>query len=166
LSRANTANRLKDRDWTGYVNLSISQVNKYMLDKSVVWHPPKTGVWWAVLSFDPEILAHKDVYFATTNNTYVETVKRGTGRDGLEALFDDSMRWGHYSTLIRRWPGMPAHLTTHDQAEVLYPREVSLEYLRGIYVAEEDHIDDVKTWIQFFAAAEGAAVTHRPDVFA
>ncbi|AGB22164.1 hypothetical protein Mycsm_01774 [Mycobacterium sp. JS623] len=163
----NCASRLKDSAWTDYVNLSISQVNKYMLDKSSKdWHPPETGMWWTVLSFDPMIMAHEGVHFTTTNNTYVETVKRGTGRDGLEALFADSMQWGHYYTRIRRRADMPAHLPTHDQAEVLYPHAVSLEYLRGIYVAVEDHIDDVKTWIQFFSAAEGVAVTHRPDVFA
>jgi hypothetical protein len=46
----NCADRLKDAEWTDYVNLSISQVNKYMLDKSQDWHPPETGIWWAVLS--------------------------------------------------------------------------------------------------------------------
>lgn len=162
----NCADRLKDKEWTDYVNLSISQVNKYMLDKSVDWHPPTTGVWWAVLSFDPLILSHPGVYFATTNNTYSATVKRGTGREGLEALFAPSMLWGHFNTRLRRYHDMPPSLPTHEQAEVLYPAEVSLKYLRGIYVAREDHILDVETWIEFFSAASEVAVTARPEVFA
>jgi hypothetical protein len=115
------------------------------------------------------ILAHPDVYFVTTNNTYTETVVRGSGREGLEALFADTVLWGHYYTRVRRWPGKPAHLTTHEQAEVLYPGEVPLEYLRAVYVAQEEHIDEVKMWVEVLSATPEVPeviVTHRLDVFA
>lgn len=162
----NCANRLKDAEWTDFVNLSISRVNKYMLDKSEEWHPPETGIWWAVLSFDPTILTHPGVHFTTTNNVYTETVVRGAGREGLEGLFADSLLWGHYGSRVSRWAGMPPHFTTDKQAEVLYPREVPLKYLRAVYVAQEEQLDEVKTWIEILSDQLEVDVAHRPDVFA
>src|SRR4051794_21817184 len=35
----NCADRLKDAEWMDYVSLSISRVNKWMLDRSEGWHP-------------------------------------------------------------------------------------------------------------------------------
>ncbi len=44
----------------------------------------------------------------------------------------------------------PANLPTCEQAEVLYPEAVSTEYLRCIYVDEDDHHDQASGWLQEF----------------
>lgn len=163
--RPNTHDRLKDHEWIGYVNLSISRVNKHMLDRSDNWHT-SDGMWWAVLSFDPVILSHPGVYFTTTNNIYSDTVRRATGVDGLRDMFSDCIPWGYYGSVARRNSNTPNHWTTEKQAEVLYPDELPLTHLRAVYVAEAEHIDDVKAWIDVFPKAPSVPVIHRPEVFA
>jgi ssDNA thymidine ADP-ribosyltransferase, DarT len=90
----NCNSRLKDSAWTGFVNLSISRVNNWMLTRSQGWHSTE-DLWWAVLALDPCLLADPGVQFCTTNNTY-PSVRRGTGVSGLEAMFADSIEWGYY----------------------------------------------------------------------
>jgi hypothetical protein len=163
--KPNTRDRLKDAEWTDYVNLSISRVNKRMLDSSENWHAAD-GIWWAVLSFDPVILTHPGVHFTTTNNTYTATVRRATGRDGLADMFSDKVPWGHYGAVDSRREDTPRHWTTNEQAEVLYPGELPLTYLRAVYVADPEHIDDANTWIRGFSTVPTVSVNHRAEIFA
>ncbi|RFZ61410.1 hypothetical protein DE4576_05468 [Mycobacterium marinum] len=162
----NCPNRIKDEDWTDFVSLSITRVNKNMLGYSKSWHP-EPGIWWVVLSFDPLILTHPGVHFTTTNNSYSKTVRRATGVGGLVDMFSNAVPWGHHGSVHYRSSDMPAHLTTDRQAEVLYPREVSLQHLRAVYVAQDEHIDEVKTWIDLFPRTTPVVpVTSKPEVFA
>lgn len=134
------ANFRKDQAWLDYVNLSISCINKEFFRVSCRWHRDE-DLWWCILSFDPGILAHDGVYFTTTNNMYTG-VRRGTGAAALEALFAPRItRWTGNS--VQRTPGMPSHLTTCMQAEVLYPRELSTGYLRRVYVVRAEDSDEV-----------------------
>lgn len=160
----NCENRLKDEGWIDYVNLSISRVNGHMLGVSENWHSHQ-NVWWAVLAFDVEILAHPGVYFTTTNNTYTFCVKRGERVDALRRLFAESVEWGWYGSRKTRYPGMPDEWTTDPQAEVLYPAQLSLEFLRSIYVREEERIDDVNGLFGVFPSLQRVPVTLRPEVF-
>lgn len=133
--------RRKDQAWLDYVNLSLSQINygffEICRDK---WHCDE-DLWWCVLSFDPVILTHPGVLFATTNNMYTSS-QRYEGGEGLERLF---------SSIVPKWPGesarravdCPPCLTTCPQAEALYPEQLSLEFLRRIYVARGEHKDEV-----------------------
>jgi hypothetical protein len=58
------------------VNLSISRINARLFNISAKnWHRALDG-WWAVLSFDPLILTHDGVVFATTNNAYPGVIRR------------------------------------------------------------------------------------------
>lgn len=155
----------KDPEWTGHVNLSISAVNKDFLGYSQNWHPPRDGVWWAVLSFSPRILTDPGVVFTTTNNTYHATVQRGEGLDGLTALYGPAIPWGYYGYVARRGSSTPAHLPTHLQAEVLYPGRVGLADLQAIYVPEGDHIDDVRGMMTSIPGAPNVPVDVRPEVF-
>jgi len=155
----------KDPEWTGHVNLSISAVNKDFLGYSQNWHPPRDGVWWAVLSFSPRILTDPGVVFTTTNNTYHATVQRGEGLDGLTALFGPAIPWGYYGYVARRTPTAPTQLPTHLQAEVLYPGRVPLADLQAIYVPEGDHIDDVRGMMTSIPGAPAVPVDVRPEVF-
>jgi hypothetical protein len=160
----NCSNRLKDAAWTGYVNLSISRVNKDMLGTSKGWHQHR-DLFWGVLSLDPAILQHPGVTFATTNNTYHGCVRRSTGVDGLSALCAESVEWGYYGSLKRRYVGMPEAWTTDPQAEVLYPDQVDLQHLTAIYVNEEEQIDDVCSTTRLWRGTESIPVLHKPEIF-
>lgn len=148
--KANAADR-KDTAWLSYVNLSISRINRSYFNASVRWHIGD-DLWWCILAFDPLILAHQEVHFSTTNNIYTG-VKRKKGINGLQSMFSERVHQflGNYAYRV---PKMEENLTTCEQAEVLYHREVATEFLRTVYVARDEDA----------ASAEGviAANDHRP----
>ena len=134
----------KAEDWLDYVNLSISEINaRYFRIASTRWHV--TGDrWWLILSFRAEILSHDGVYFATTNNVY-PFVERGRGEAGFSRLFQ---------TVVKRKPGWDAirigradGLPTCEQAEVLYPRALSLDFLEKVYVRTVEEHDAAVSWL-------------------
>lgn len=137
---ANAAFR-KDKEWLDYVSLSISRINRQFFSVSAGrWHREK-DIWWCILSFSPSILNHSGVYFTTTNNIYTR-VKREMGAAALEAMFADRIvRWD--GNVVSRSINTPQEFTTCEQAEVLYPGEVPVSYLRRIYVATEEDSDEV-----------------------
>ena len=57
----------KSRNWLDFVNLSLSEINARYFQVSNRWHHDNF-VWWGILAFDTEIVAHEGVVFATTNN--------------------------------------------------------------------------------------------------
>jgi hypothetical protein len=136
----------KSQDWLDYINLSISEINRRFLDVSQRWHM-NSDVWWGILAFDPQIMTHDGVYFATTNNAY-EACLRKAGVAGLEALFGPQIKRkpGWYANRAEREPSLP----TCEQAEVLYPGVLSTEYLRRIYVEQADHQDVARGWLREF----------------
>lgn len=122
-----------DEEWLDWVNLSITDINSALYTVAAgKWHQGQ--YWWGVLSFTPSILDHDEVYFATTNNRY-PAVHRGQGLDGFEALFAESVP-GRYGNLSHRSEGFPDERPTDPQAEVLYPSELSTDYLQRIYVSD------------------------------
>lgn len=131
----------KDSDWLDYINLSISQINYQFFEVSATrWHRER-NIWWCVLSFNPVILSHPGVWFATTNNKYTG-VRRATGVNGLQALFADRIsQWA--GKIVRRDSGLHVNFPTCRQAEVLYPGELSTEYLQRVYVATGEDHDDI-----------------------
>lgn len=157
------ASRWKDSDWTSYVNMSLSRVSRRMLGTSRRNHADP-DLWWPVLSFGPSILNDPGVTFTTTNNSYSETVKRADGPDGLEAMFGPEIPWGHYGTTSRRWVDQPNSWTTNEQAEVLYPGQVSLTHLQAIYVEREDLVDEATSLTQLWATTANVPVIHKPEV--
>src|SRR6266568_5565351 len=137
----NAAVRDKDSAWLDYVNLSISRLNNKFFDISRNrWHKGRP-LWWCVLSFRPIILSDNGVYFTTTNNIYTD-VARGARAEALESMF---------APKIKQWPGMyvtpPSEMDpawpTCEQAEVLYPGQVSTSSLQAIYVGGEEQLDEV-----------------------
>jgi ssDNA thymidine ADP-ribosyltransferase DarT-like protein len=142
---------VKDPAWVDYVNLSVTRINITLYTiSSGNWHP---NLWWCVLAFDPIIMKHNGVYFTTTNNIY-PSVRRGQGPVAFDAIFAPVV-YGRYHIRIERALNMPASHTTCEQAEVLYPGELSTEFLRRVYVATDEDQDDVYGQI--------AAVSH-PDI--
>lgn len=133
------ASRRLDTDWLDHVNLSISRINATLYDiSSEKWHPQ---VRWRILSFDPVILTHDGVFFATTNNIYPSVIRARNGK-GLEALFAPSVI-GRYRSVITRDPTTPDCCPTCVQAEVLYPQRLSTDYLKKIYVSAGEEQDNV-----------------------
>jgi ssDNA thymidine ADP-ribosyltransferase DarT-like protein len=130
----------KDAAWLDYVNLSISRINSVFFATSCRWHRAE-DLWWCIMSFDPEILTHPGVYFSTTNNMYTG-VERGAGVAGLELLF--AARVVRYNGNIAiRSVRLEDNSTTCEQAEALYPGELSMKYLRRVYVETNDDQDEV-----------------------
>lgn len=150
----------KSKDWLDYVNLSVSEINSRFFGFSRDWEHNK-DLWWAVLSFDAAIATHPGVHFATTNCKY-EHCTRMTGPLGFKKLFGDRIRrigsWG----AVRG--GRGKHLTTCEQAEVLYPKEIATTFLRKIYVREAAHSDTVRGWLREFEV-NGVAVVVDPEKF-
>ncbi|QBX36298.1 DUF4433 domain-containing protein [Brevundimonas sp. S30B] len=150
----------KSKDWLDYINLSISEINRSFFDISKRWHKDE-DVWWVILSFDAIILEHEGVFFGTTNNKY-DGCERGAGPTGLAKLFAKIIhREGNWWA---RRAGRADHLTTCQQAEVLYPSRLSLASLRRIYVSEDEQSDMVKSMLRMLDRTD-VEVVIRPKKF-
>lgn len=150
----------KKEDWLDYVNLSLSEINTNYFRFATRWHQNDSR-WWAILSFDPEILTHEGVYFSTTNNIY-PYVKRGQGCAGLTALFDGRIKRKQNWCATRY--GRSERLPTCEQAEVLYPERLLIQYLNKIYVKNGDQHDIVKGWLRLYRRSD-IAVDVSPEKF-
>ena len=150
----------KDGDWLDYVSLSIARINAWMFDRSERWHAAD-GYPWVLLSFDPEILSHPGVVFATTNNIY-PTCRRAEGRAGFEQLFAQSI-CGRNGILHERTDGMMADWPTDRQAEVLYPGEVPCSWLRRVDVQLGETMETIIGALGVFK--RDVSVRHTPEVF-
>ena len=121
-----------DTEWLDYINLSITNINRYFYRHSIRMNKNSK---WIILEFSPEILTHDGVFFVTTNNIY-SAATRGCGEAGLEALFVPQFNNGKCN-LNRSLMNLPENTPTCNQAEVLYPTALSFEYLKRIYVQDE-----------------------------
>ena len=158
----NCKERHRDTIWHDYVNLSLTTVNKKLFGiSSGNWHAAMDG-WWCILSFSPEILTHDGVIFTTTNNIYTG-VKRDTGPRGLEKLFSPRIiQWSN--NIVRRNPNIPTNQPTCQQAEVLYPQELSIQYLQRIYVEADDHASAIESQFDVLNIPEYECLVE-PDLF-
>lgn len=142
----------KSEDWLRFVNLSISEINRRFLVVSRDWHT-NDDVWWCILSFSPDIMTHDNVWFATTNNSY-DLCERAQCEKGFESLFSPCVRRKAFGYNGQPWTvhrlGRGENLPTCEQAEVLYPERLNLEYLSAIYVEKNEHQDMVVGWLRDF----------------
>lgn len=149
----------KDAPWTDYVNLSISVTNSRFLSWSRRQARQDERLFWCILSFSSVILLHPGVLFVSTNNIYTD-VKRGNQAKDLEALFAPRVhQWGQW--YVERSSLQPPSCPTCEQAEVLYPGELSIEYLNFIYVLDEDTQDEVHAMIGAVACQDCDVVVDR-----
>lgn len=151
----------KSNNWLDYVNLSISEINRRYFLVSQRWHK-EADVWWAILSFDSSIVEHDGVIFTTTNNAYDEMCRRNPGLEGFRSLFASEIPRKQGWTVSRR--SRATHLTTCEQAEVLYPSQISTQYLRRIYVMCGEHHDLAVGWLREFGYS-GVTVSIDPNKF-
>jgi ssDNA thymidine ADP-ribosyltransferase, DarT len=147
----NNCYRRFDPDWYGHVSLSIERINAVLFGiSSGNWHSDDKDIWWAVLGFDSEILAHPGVIFSTTNNGHSIT-QREAGREGLRALYGEQVvTWRNGPRTVVRTSTAP-NRTTCPQAEALYPDAVDTSWLRCVYVRHHEHADTIQGW---FAATD------------
>ena len=115
-----------------------------------------------MLSFKPEILGHPGVVFTTTNNIY-PACRRAEGLRGFEQLFADFVL-GRHNTRHNR-VDKPANWPTDRQAEVLYPGELSCDYLQRIDVQLEESVDVVCGILGGLDLFGKIQVRHAPEVF-
>ena len=151
----------RDPDWLDFVSLSLTRINRELYAKAAHNLPE---LWWAILSFQPEILDHRGVFFTTTNNVYEDVCERGEGAAGFEAMFEQRVPWGYYGSVKHRSHGRADNLPTDVQAEVLYPQSIDLSYLYCIYVPEEQHRSLVLAWCDVLGRSEPTVVVRR-DLF-
>lgn len=158
----NAKSRDKDLDWLDYANLSISRINMNFFNTcSGSWHREQ-DFFWCIFDFSPEIMLHDNVQFTTTNNIYTGNL-RSPGLEGLQRAFQPRTHQylGYYAD---RTEGFPENEPTCNQAEILYPGEVSTRYLQRIYVRSEEHCDELAG--QMAATAHPAVeVLVRPQLF-
>lgn len=159
----NCEDRSRDAAWHEYVNLSITKVNWRLFSISMFkWHSNIDG-WWCILSFDPVILRHPGVFFTTTNNIYTG-VKRKTGVEGLEQLFAEKVvRWE--GNVVTRTQSTPSNQPTCEQAEVLYPGELSLDYIKAIYAKDDHSAYAAESLLDTFNENPKVNCNVKPDLF-
>jgi hypothetical protein len=126
-------------NWIDYVNLSVSEITTNLFRHSLRWHAGK-DLYWIIMSFGIEILRHPGIYFCTTNNIY-EHVSREKGVNGLDAMFAPVIKRKGTWKAIRGTRA--SNLTTCEQAEVLYPRGLSMKHLKQVYVSTGEDGDRV-----------------------
>lgn len=156
----NAFDRSRDRAWHGYVNLSISLINRAMFQSSVSWHGDDH---WVLFDFDINMLGDPGVVFTTTNNAYADTIRRAEGLAGFEQMFRDRVPYGYYGSVHVRSTGKAAALTTDPQAEVLYPHELNLSDLNAILLQNEDDLESIEGVLAHFP--HDVTVDVRPEVF-
>ena len=129
----------QNEKWIDYVNISVSEITTNLFRASLKWHAGK-DLFWVIMAFDPAILDDEGVYFSTTNNIYSGTL-RHKGSAGFGALFAPTItRW--WNNVVSR-KARPDHLTTCEQAEVLYPGLIDMRNLKRVYVTEGELADRV-----------------------
>lgn len=126
--------REKNQNWLGYVNLSVSKLNKEFFSYSEYQHR-ESDIFWVILSFTTELLDDSGVYFTTTNNIYPSCL-RGLGLESFNLMFAAQIVGKFQKQLSRSFEHLP-FWTTCEQAEVLYPGILSLKYLKKIYVRDK-----------------------------
>lgn len=151
--RPNANSRYEAPSYWRYVNMSIGVVNERFFRISQRWHASDEGLFWAILHFQPVLLAHPGVLFSPGNMGYAG-MEPAQGYDGFTALFADGVPAGFGQTMARR-RDRAADLPTNPQAEVLYPDRLSTEYLFKVTVADDEDAASVEAVVR--------AIDH-PDV--
>jgi hypothetical protein len=150
---------VKANAWVDYVSLSIHSINLDLWERALSNLPER---WWAILAFDPEILDHDGVWFATTNNIY-PACRRGQGVEGFAALYADPVA-GRRGIPSRR-TGLPDSQPTDRAAEALYPEAVDMDHLLRIYVRTPEDRRTIRAWCTAMDVAI-PSVEVRPEAFA
>lgn len=124
-----------NKKWLSYINLSVSKVNNSFFSYSQYIHKD-SDVYWIILSFSTEVLNQQGVFFTTTNNIF-PSCTRGEGEASFECMFASSIE-GKRQKIFSRTEQHHSSWTTCEEAEVLYPDFLTLDFLLKIYVPDID----------------------------
>ncbi len=152
-----------DPQWTSFVNLSLSRINSSFFEYSKSWHHGPFD-FWVILAFSPEILVHQGVVFTTTNNIYRRECIRGTGVTSLIKLFGQQVIAKRGLVKTRKGE-LPKNWTTCEEAEVLYPKEIDLEFLMKVYVPDEKTFALASAALSFDERFEGTIIEVNEEKF-
>lgn len=111
-------------------------------------------------------MTHENVTFSTTNNGYEDTI-REVGEQGLSNIFANTILRkanGAYGRWEVQRSSRASHLPTCEQAEVLYPERLGLDYLIKVYVENDENFDQAKGWASEFGY-EDLVVEINPEKF-
>lgn len=133
----NSRRRYEACEYWSYVNLSITDINKRFFDIASNKWWKGSELFWVTIEFDPIVLTHDGVMFATTNMGYDQVVPV-PGAAGLEAVFADEVHSG-WGRVGRRNAHVDANVPTDSQAEALYPRAISTEHVTAVYAYTDEH---------------------------
>lgn len=151
-----------NKKWLDYVNLSITKLNFEFFDFSKKVHK-NSDIYWAILSFSPNILTHEGVIYTTTNNIYPSCL-RGSDLVSFEKIFDLSVE-GKFQRKIERSENHLPSWTTCEQSEVLYHGPLSLNYLNKIYVCDLESKHSVIAQIRALGVISSITIEICPEMF-
>ena len=152
-----------DKQWTQFVSLSIERINlEFFLASQKKWQTEDNR--WCILCFEPAILAHDGVTFATTNNTYSKVI-RGQGHRGFVQLFAPTVDGRLREAKVHRPANHKASWPTDRRAEVLYPNSVEFEYLNEITVRSAKDRSTVNGMFVGLNLVREPHITHNPEMF-
>ena len=152
-----------DKKWTDFVSLSIERINREFFLASQRKRQTADNRR-CILCFEPVILTHAGVLFATTNNTYSNVV-RGEGVRAFNRLFASTVNGRLRDPAKKRPADYKACWPTDRQAEVLYPQSVNCRHLKQIVVSSAEDEDTVYGMINTFNLERKPEVRHNPDMF-
>lgn len=152
---------VKVPEWINFISLSVTTINRELFVRA---ERNLFDRWWAVMSFDVDVLKDPGAWFTTTNNSYVQVCRRGQGLAGFEDMFAEEVPWGRLGSVARRGDHTPTNQPTHRQAEVLYPGCIDLQHLKCIYVMAVEHRRLIKAWCSAFDR-EVPSIEVKPEIF-
>ena len=150
-----------DLEWVDYISLSVTRMNTSFFNQCTRWH---ADIQWCAICISASVLGDKGVVFTTTNNIYRDSVIRTEGPQGLEAIFAPSIS-GRYGLLCNRGSAVPDNVPTDIQAEVLYPNQISIDYIQRIVVRTDNDADEMCGITNLFLHSSHIPVIVDPDFF-
>jgi hypothetical protein len=88
---------------------------------------------------------------------------RGVGPETFGSLFAERIvRWRN--NVVTRDPASPLNYVTCEQAEVLYPGEVPVDFLKKIYLVSDEIADEVHGLVSVLGYKDIEIVV-KPEVF-
>ena len=127
-------NDKKRYDGGVHTNLSVSQLNYYLLQQFILNRDDNTD--WVVINVDSSILLSTDnqaTYCQT--NAANRSGEKGCSASDFQSMFSETVKYktdAKGKIVIPRQPGLPKHLTTDIQAEITISGIIPPKYIKGV----------------------------------
>lgn len=123
-------------DDKSYINLSITEPNRFLFRKFRERTKNDPSIEWCVLKLKTELLYWHDTLFSVTNAASYAAKREGingTSHD-FEKLFQSELL---LKNRVCRFSGMANNLTTDNQAEVLVKNKIPFSYVEEVCFVDE-----------------------------